>query len=92
MPSYVDRVAVGVYADARGADRQIKKVTDKRRQTMIQAVLDARKAKAALQAISREKAEVLSEALKSAERSSSSHADASTQQLIEDITRSLKSM
>lgn len=38
------------------------------------------------------KREMLTEALKSAERSSSSHADASTQQLIEDITRSLKSM
>lgn len=38
------------------------------------------------------KREMLAEALKAAERSSSSHADASTQQLIEDITRSLKSM
>jgi hypothetical protein len=35
---------------------------------------------------------MLTEALKAAERSSSSRADASTQQLIEDITRSLKSM
>jgi TPR repeat protein len=38
------------------------------------------------------KRDMLVEALKAAERSSSSHADASTQQLVEEITRSLKSM
>ncbi len=48
MTNYVDKVGIRVFADTRGADRDIKKVTAKRRQAVIEAVLDDAMAKRAL--------------------------------------------
>ena len=48
MTDYVDKVGVRVFANTRGAERDIRKVTSKRRQTVIDAYLDDRAAKKAL--------------------------------------------
>lgn len=47
----VDRVGVRVWPDTRGFDRGVRRVTDKRRKTLIQAVLDDREARADLKAL-----------------------------------------
>jgi len=49
--SYADRVAVKVWPDTRGFDRDVRKVTDKRRQTIIQAVLNDEAARRDLDAL-----------------------------------------
>lgn len=51
MTDYVDKVGIRVFADTRGADRDIKKLTAKRRRTVIEAVLDDAVAKRALKRI-----------------------------------------
>lgn len=48
MTDYVDKVGVRVFANTRGAERDIKRVTSKRRQTVIDAVLDDAAARRAL--------------------------------------------
>ena len=48
MTDYVDKVGVRVFANTRGAERDIRRVTSKRRQTVIDAYLDDRAAKKAL--------------------------------------------
>lgn len=45
---YVDRVAVKVWPDTRGFERDMKRTTEKRRKTLIEAVLDAKEARAEL--------------------------------------------
>jgi len=42
---YVDKVGIRVFANTRDADRDIDKVTQKRRQTVIEAVINAEKAR-----------------------------------------------
>ncbi|MFT4225304.1 hypothetical protein [Micropruina sp.] len=51
MTDYVDKVGIRVFADTRDADRDVKKLTAKRRRTVIEAVLDDAVAKRALKRI-----------------------------------------
>ncbi len=53
---YVDRVAVKVWPDTRSADRDMRRFTEKRRETVIQAVLEATRARAELKKLENSRA------------------------------------